>query len=119
MIRVLIAERLQPRILDLLNEIPEFEISEKTGLAPEQLLEEIKSADAMIAGGSLPLGEEIFKQAGGLKLVIRSGTGPGPLDRQAAQRHGIEIRSVAAAGGNTGDAAGLETIAILKDFFNV
>jgi len=117
MIRVLIAERLQPKVLDLLNEIPEFEISEKTGLAPEQLLEEIKGADAMIAGGSLPLGEEIFKQAGSLKLVILSG--PGPRNKQAAQRHGIEIRSVAAVGGNARDAAGLETIAILKDFFNV
>jgi len=110
MIRILVAERLNAKTLDLLNEIPEFEINEKTGLSPAQLLAEIQNADAMIAGASLALGDDIFKQGGDLKLVVRCGQGSGPLDRQAAQRHGVEIRE---------DAAGQETIAILKDFFNV
>ena len=52
MIRILVADRLSPKYLDLLNEIPEFEISERTGLSAAQLLEEIKNADALIISGS-------------------------------------------------------------------
>lgn len=124
MIRVLVVDRLSPKVLDLLNEIPEFEVSEKTGLSPAQLLDEIKNADALIISGSLPLTEEILNGCGDLKLIIRSNDVSGPVDTATAKRKNIEIRtavghSSAQPGDKTKETVGIDAIAILKDFFNV
>lgn len=124
MIRILVVDHLSPKALDLLNEIPEFEISEKTGLSSARLLEEIKNADALIIGGSVPLTAEILKSSGDLKLVVRSSDVSGPVDTAAAQSRNIEIRTAVGHGtpqaaGKTIDEVGIDVIAILKDFFNV
>lgn len=124
MIRILIAVRLPAKTIDLLNEIPEFETSEKTGLSSAQLQEEIKNADALIISGSMPLTEEILNQDGDLKLIVRSGGVSGPIDTAAAQGKNIEIRT--AVGHNTAqpgkkieETSEIDVIAILKEFFNV
>ena len=120
MIRILVADQLSPKALDLLNEIPEFEINERTGLSSAQLLEEIKNADALIVGGSLPLTAEILNRGGDLKLIVRSSDVSGPIDAEAARGRNIEIRT--AVGHDTAenrDEVGSDVIAILKDFFNV
>jgi phosphoglycerate dehydrogenase-like enzyme len=124
MIRILVADRLNPETIDLLNQIPEFEINEKAGLTPKQLPGEIKNADALIVNGSVPLNEDIFNEGGDLKLVVRSSGVSGPIDAAAAQRHHIEIRTAvghpaAPPGGKMAEPIAIDVIAILKDFFNV
>jgi D-3-phosphoglycerate dehydrogenase len=124
MIRILVADRLSPKALDLLNEIPEFEINEKTELSPAQLLAEVKNADALIVSGSLPLTAEFLKSSPDLKLVVRSSHVSGPVDEAAARRQNIEIRTAVGHGtpqaaGKTVDEIGIDVVVILKDFFNV
>lgn len=124
MIRILVADRLSPKALDLLNEIPEFEISEKTELSPTQLLAELKNADALVISGSVPLTDEFLKGSADLKLIIRSSHVSGPVDEAAARRHNIEIRTAVGHGTprameKTVDEIGVDVIVILKDFFNV
>ena len=120
MIRVLVADRLSPKSLDLLNEIPEFEISERTGLSSAQLLEEIKNADALIISGSLPLTAELLNRGVDLKLIVRSSDVSGPIDAAAARSRNIEVRTAVGHGtAGTKDGVGTDVIAILKDFFNV
>jgi D-3-phosphoglycerate dehydrogenase len=124
MIRILIADRLNTKTIDILSEISEFEIIEKPGLTSAQLLAEIKNADAMIVSGSLPLTEEILSGSGDLKLIVRSSGVSGPIDAAAAKRKNIEIRSAVGhgsvqAGNKTGETVEIDAIAILKDFFNV
>jgi phosphoglycerate dehydrogenase-like enzyme len=124
MIRILVVDRLDPRALDLLNEIPEFEISEKTGLYPAQLLEEIKNADALVIDGSVPLTAEFLKSSRDLKLIVRSGHVSGPVDEAAARRQNIEIRTAVGhcspqAAEKMKDEIGVDVIVILKDFFSV
>ena len=124
MIRILVADRLSPRALDLLNEIPEFEVSEKTGLSSAQLPEEIKNADALVISGSLPLTKELLGSRGDLKLIVRCGDVSGAVDAAAARRQNIEIRATLGHGASPAaekaqDAIGVDVISILKDFFNV
>lgn len=124
MIRILVVDRLHPKTLDLLNEIPEFEISDRSGLSPAQLPEEIKNADALIISGALPLTAEILKSSNDLKLIVRSGDISAPVDVEAARSRNIEVRTAvghvtARAAGKTMDEVGTDVIAILKDFFNV
>jgi phosphoglycerate dehydrogenase-like enzyme len=124
MIRILIADRLNAKTIDILSEISEFEIIEKPGLTSAQLLAEIKNADAMIVSGSMPLTEEILSGSGNLKLIIRNSGVSGPIDAAAAKRKNIEIRSAVGhgsvqAGNKTEETVEIDAIAILKDFFNV
>jgi len=124
MIRILVADSLSSRALDLLNEIPEFEISEKTGLSSVQLLEEIKNADALIINGSVPLTAELLTSSRDLKLIVRSSGVSGPVDEAAARKRNIEIRTALGHGSSqaadrTKDEIGVDVIVILKDFFNV
>jgi D-3-phosphoglycerate dehydrogenase len=124
MIRILITDRLSPKVIDLLNEIPEFEVSEKPGLTSAQLRDEIANADALVISGYEPLPEDILNQGGSLKLVVRCGDGCAYIDNAAAKRRKIEIHTVAGGGRaqhgkKTKQAAGIDVIAILKDFFNV
>ena len=124
MIRILVVDRLSPRALDLLNEIPEFEISEKAGLSPAQLPEEIKNADALVISGAVPLTAELLKNGVDLKLIVRSSGVSGPVDAAAARRQNIEIRTALGHGApraaeKAQDEIGGDVIVILKDFFNV
>lgn len=108
MIRILVAFPLNAGALDLLNEIPEFEISEKPGLTPEQLLAEIRGTDALVCGGSPAVGGPVLAAAKDLKLVVNNGAA-GDVDLEAARRRLIEVRRVSED----------RTVAVLKDFFNV
>ena len=73
MIKVLLADKLSQRALELLGEIPEFEIEILTGLSPEELKSEIKNYEAVVIRGGTQLNREILKEAKNLKLIVRAG----------------------------------------------
>ena len=108
MIRILVACPLNAEALEQLNEIPEFEISERPGITPDQLLDEIRGADALVCGGSPAVSGTALAAAAGVKLIVDIGV-PGGADLEAAQRRRIEVRRVSED----------RTVAVLKDFFNV
>ena len=111
MIRILIADHLPAKAIDLLNEISEFEIIEKPDLASAQLQEEIKNADALVISGPVPISDEILKSGDNLKLIVRGSDASGPVDTAAAKLKDIEIRTAmghrtARAGKQTGKRPG-------------
>ncbi len=112
MIRILITIPLNPKAIDLLNEIPEFEINAWSG-PTGQWLDELQNADVLVCGDSLPATEKILSAGGNLKLVITSSL-PGSVDQEAAKKKSVEVRHITA-----GRATGSQAVAILKDFFNV
>lgn len=122
MIRILIADDLSTRIIDKLNEIPEFEIIEKTNLIPEKLATEIKNVDAVVVSSTTLLTSAILKGAVNLKVIVLTGDGPNHVDTMMASRKNIEIRNTPpspASAAENQEREGLDVIAILKDFFNV
>jgi phosphoglycerate dehydrogenase-like enzyme len=127
MIRILIADDLNTRAIDKLNEIPEFEIIEQKNLIPEKLAVEIKNVDAIVVKGTTPLLPAILKSDVSLKIIILTGNGANQADKAAARLKNIEIRSTPLlpaqqAGAQTAENQEHESsdvIAILKDFFNV
>jgi len=108
MIRILVASPLGPEAIDQLNEIPEFEINARPGLSPEQLLDEIGNADALVCGDSPVVSASLLAATTDLKLIVNNGA-PDAVDALAAQRRGIDVRHIGQEG----------TVAVLKDFFNV
>ena len=127
MIRILIADDLNTRIIDKLNEIPEFEIIVKTNLVPENFATEIKNVDAVVVSDTTPLTSSILKDVVNLKIIVQTGNGPKQVDTAMARRKNIEIRNtplLPASHSCTSTAANqaseeLDIISILKDFFNV
>ena len=122
MIRILIADDLSTRIIDKLNEIPEFEIIEKTNFIPEKLATEIKNVDAVVVNSTTLLTSVILKGAVNLKIIVLTGSGPNHVDTTMARRKNIEIRNTPpspASAAENQEREGLDVIAILKDFFNV
>jgi phosphoglycerate dehydrogenase-like enzyme len=113
MIRILITFPLTAKDLDLLNEIPEFEVNEKSGIEPQQMLDELLQADALVCGSTPPLSKEALAAGTELKLIVAIGAKTG-VDAALARKQGIEVRPVAG-----GKSAAAKAIAILKDFFNV
>ena len=127
MIRILIADDLSTGTIDKLNEIPEFEIIEKTNLSPEKLATEIKNVDAVVMSGATLLTSAILEGAFNLKIIVLTGGGSNHVDTTMARRKNIEIRNTplfptsqaCTSTAENQERDGLDVIAILKDFFNV
>jgi lactate dehydrogenase-like 2-hydroxyacid dehydrogenase len=112
MIRILIADDLSTKTID-------------TGR--ENFTAEIKNVDALVVSGTTLLTAALLESADNLKIIIVAGDGPDHVDRTAARRKNIEIRTtrpLPAATAGASDAEkheleGSDVIVILKDFFNV
>ncbi|MCK4835367.1 MAG: 3-phosphoglycerate dehydrogenase [Candidatus Aminicenantes bacterium] len=93
MIKILLADKLSPKAIELLKEIPEIEIVEKTGLEPDALKQEIGKFDAVVVRSATKLRKEILEAGQNLKLVVRAGIGLDNVDVGFAQSKGIEVRN--------------------------
>lgn len=93
MIRVLLADKLNLRVVELLKEIPEFDIVEKTGLKPGELKKEIRNYDAVVIRSAATLTADILENAQNLKIIVRAGIGLDNVDVSYAGSRNIEVRN--------------------------
>ncbi len=126
MIRILIADLLPAKTIDQLNEIPEFEIIERTDPPADAIAGEINAVDAVIAPATTPWPPATLENAVNLKIIILTGGGPDALESQLAGKTNITVRRVQGpstpalgAAAKKHDRQESEVIQILKDFFNV
>lgn len=89
--RVLVSDKFPPEGLQVLEQAAGVELDYQPGLTPEQLLEAIAEADALIVRSGTQVTEEVFQAANKLKVVGRAGVGTGNLDLEAANRKGVVI----------------------------
>jgi D-3-phosphoglycerate dehydrogenase len=95
LIKVLLADTLSQKAVELLNEIPEFEIIVKTGLSLDQLKEEIKQFEALVisSASTLNVTREVLERAENLKIIVKTGTGLENIDLAYASSHNIEVKN--------------------------
>lgn len=93
LIKVLLADKLSQRALELLGEIPEFDIDTKTGLDPEQLKVEIKNYEAVVIRGKTYLGKDVLQEADNLKIIVRAGIDLDNVDVEFARSRNIEVKN--------------------------
>lgn len=93
LIKVLLADKLSQRALELLGEIPEFEIDSKAGLEPGQLKKEIKNYEAVVIRGTTRLDEDVLREADNLKIIVRAGIDIDNIDVEYARSRNIEVRN--------------------------
>ena len=92
MIKVLLTDSLSQKAVELLTEIPEFEIVVKSGMNPEELKEEIKNYDAVVVNGATVLSREVIEGAQSLKIIVHAGIGWDNIDREAAAERKIALK---------------------------
>lgn len=92
MIKLLLADSLSQKTLELLREIPEFEIRSKPGLDREQLRLELRETDALVIRGAC-LDRELLQEATNLKLIVRAGNDTDHIDSEFALSRNIEVRN--------------------------
>ncbi|NIM16262.1 MAG: 3-phosphoglycerate dehydrogenase [Candidatus Aminicenantes bacterium] len=97
MIKVLLTDTLSQKAVELLKEIPEFEIVVKSGMTPEQLRQEIKNYEAVVVRGMTRLDGETLEGAEHLRIIVNAGVGLDNIDVEAAKSRHIEVRDTPSA----------------------
>jgi len=93
MIKILISDKLSPRAIESLKEIPEFETVENKNLSVDELKREIKNYEAIIVRSATRLTKEILENASKLKIIVRAGIGMDNIDLDYAESRQIEVRN--------------------------
>jgi len=110
MMKILISDPMSDEGLQFLQRQPNFTVVNRPGLSPEDLLEEIRDASALIVRSKTKVTEEVIEQAEHLKVVGRAGAGVDNIDLAAATRKGIVVMNT--PGGNS-ISAGEHAFALL------
>ncbi|PTM58643.1 phosphoglycerate dehydrogenase [Desmospora activa] len=97
--RVLITDPLSEQGIEQLLQAEDIEVIRKTDLTPEQLLQEIKEADALLVRSQTQVTAEVIAAGKQLKAIGRAGVGVDNIDIPAATSRGIIV--VNAPDGNT------------------
>ncbi|UCH97700.1 MAG: 3-phosphoglycerate dehydrogenase [Candidatus Aminicenantes bacterium] len=93
MIKLLLTDALSQKVVERLNEIPEFEIVVKRGMNPYELKEEIKNYEAVVVSPATILDKEILEGAQQLKIIIEAGIETDNIDVEVARSRNIEVRN--------------------------
>ncbi len=101
--KVLVSDRLSEEGLAALRVAPEVELVVKTSLTPEELLAEIKDADALLVRSATKVTAAVIEAAEKLAVIGRAGVGVDNIDVEAATRRGIVVCN--SPEGNTAAAA--------------
>ena len=101
--RVLITDNLSKAGLEVLEAESGIEIVNRSGLTPEQVREELFSADGIIIRSGTKLTPALLDGQTRLKVIVRAGVGVDNVDLAAATRQGIVVMNTPA--GNTTSTA--------------
>ncbi len=109
-VRVLVADAISPKGIELLESTPGFEVTVKTGMSPEELKKILGDHDALIVRSATKVTADVLAEPGRLRAVGRAGTGVDNIDLEAATKAGVVVMNT--PGGNSVAAAEL-TMALL------
>ena len=101
--KVLISDPMSEEGLSVLQGEDQFTVVNRPGLAPEELLEEIGDAYALVVRSKTKVTEQVIEAAQKLRVVGRAGAGVDNIDLDAATRKGIVVMNT--PGGNSASAA--------------
>jgi D-3-phosphoglycerate dehydrogenase len=89
--RVLIADDLSPRAVEVLAANPEISVETKTGLKGPALLEALKGVHGLAVRSATKVTAEVLEHCDALKIVGRAGIGVDNIDVKAASRRGVIV----------------------------
>jgi D-3-phosphoglycerate dehydrogenase / 2-oxoglutarate reductase len=102
-LRILVTDRLAQRGIDLLRATPGLTVEVQNAIGAAALLEECRTADALIVRSASRVTAELLAAAPRLKVVGRAGVGVDNVDLEAATARGVVVMNT--PGGNAVSAA--------------
>ncbi len=109
--KILVADPISPKGVELLKQQEGFEVIEAYGSSPEKVKELIKDASAVIVRSETKITSDILSAAKELKAVGRAGVGVDNIDLKAATENGVVVMNTPT--GNTISTAELTFTHIL------
>ena len=97
--KVLIADSMSLKAVEILKETPGIDVDVITGLKPDELKAKIKDYHGLVVRSATKATAEIIEAAENLKVIGRAGTGVDNVDTVAATKKGIVVMNT--PGGNT------------------
>jgi len=97
--KVLIADSMSSKAVDILKETPGIDVDVITGLKPDELKAKIKDYHGLVVRSATKATAEILEAAENLKVIGRAGTGVDNVDTVCATKKGIVVMNT--PGGNT------------------
>lgn len=89
MVKIVVTDQIHDDGIKMLKQIGEVDV--KTGLTPNQLLEEIKGYDVLVVRSATKVTKEVIDAGENLKIIARAGVGLDNIDVQAANARGIKL----------------------------
>lgn len=87
--KILVADGLDDKGLAVLSEVGE--VSDRTGISPDDLVKEIGEYDALVVRGRTKVTPAVFDAAVKLIVVGRAGIGVDNIDLNSAKAHGVKV----------------------------
>jgi D-3-phosphoglycerate dehydrogenase / 2-oxoglutarate reductase len=101
--KILITDSLSAEGIAYLQDQPGFQVVNQPGLSPQDLMEAVRDADALIVRSKTKATREIIEAGAKLRVIGRAGAGVDNIDLPAATRRGIVVMNT--PGGNSISAA--------------
>lgn len=99
--KILISDKIDPQGLAILTAEKKFEVINKPGLKPAELLEAIAQVDALIIRSASQVTDAVFAAAQNLKIVGRAGIGVDNIDCPAATKKGVIVENTPSGNATT------------------
>lgn len=97
MTRILIADSMEKEALDLLKAVPGFDVTVKTGLKEDELVQIVPGYSAIVVRSATKITRPVIEAGKDLKILVRAGIGLDNIDSAAAKEKGIQVANTPAA----------------------
>jgi D-3-phosphoglycerate dehydrogenase len=95
--KVLVSDPMSPEAFEKLKSIQGVEITEKTGMNEEELINFIPEFHIAVIRGATKMTRNVIQAASNLELIVRAGIGLDNVDRTAAEERGVRVNNTPAA----------------------
>ena len=95
-IKVLVADSIDAKAVDLMKSNPIFEVTVKTKMTPDELVKAIEPFHAIIIRSASKVTRAVIEAGKNLKIVARAGVGLDNVDQVAAKERGITVKNTPA-----------------------
>jgi len=95
--KVLVSDPMNPDAFEMLKSLPGLEITLKTGMNEEELINFIPEFHIAVIRGATKMTRNVIQAASNLELIVRAGIGLDNVDSEAAKEKGVRVNNTPAA----------------------
>jgi D-3-phosphoglycerate dehydrogenase len=95
--KALVADPMNPDAFEKLKSLPGLEVTLKTGMNEQELIDTIPEFHIAIVRGATKVTRNVIQAASNLELIVRGGIGLDNIDCVAAKEKGIQVNNTPAA----------------------